>query len=62
MVSATSTIPGSTVRDKHLGLLWVVIANEAGGDIEIERNGVLVSASIWDVELEVERPSQDRSP
>jgi hypothetical protein len=58
MITAKTMQRGDTVRDKQLGLLWVAIANEGDGAVQIERNGVRVSASTRDLELVTDRPSR----
>jgi hypothetical protein len=57
MVTATTLRPGDTVRDKQLGLRWEVIAYEGDGMMQIERNGVTTSVSMWELELITSRPS-----
>lgn len=50
MVSGDTFKPGDTVRDKKLGQIWTVVSNDGEGTLRIEGNGVVASASFWDLE------------
>jgi hypothetical protein len=61
MIAAKTVRSGDRVRDKHLGVVWVVIAHEGEGAVQVERNGVRTSVSMWDLELVTDRTSQKSS-
>ena len=48
MVSGDTIKPGDTVRDRKLGQIWTVVGHDADGNLQIECNGVIATASLWD--------------
>src|SRR6185295_7873462 len=50
MVSGQPIRVGDTVKDKKLGKIWTVVSSDGTGNLEIERNGVIITASLWDLE------------
>ncbi len=50
MVSGDPIKLGDTVKDIKLGQIWKVVGNDGEGTLQIECNGVIASASLWDLE------------
>ena len=51
MVRAFAIDVGDEVRDAKLGLIWTIVGRDGEGGLLIRRNGVIASASIWDLDL-----------
>ena len=49
MFDAEPIRPGDLVRDRKLGLIWTVVNLDLEGRLELECNGVIASASRWEV-------------
>ena len=61
MIAAALFEIGQKVRDKKLGLVWVIAGNEPDGTLYIKCKGVTVSARLGDVELELPQESWSQS-
>ena len=50
MVAGDTIKVGDIVRDKKLGQIWTVVGNDGEGTLQIESNGEIATASLWDLE------------
>jgi hypothetical protein len=58
MVSGVTIQDGDLVKDTKIGLIWTVVGRDGEGTILVERNEVIASVSIWDLER-IHRPAPE---